>query len=48
VVEEEEEEQPAQPVAQIEQTAYVAPRLDYILMDYNESMGEVVIPDNKV
>jgi hypothetical protein len=48
VVEEEEEEQPAQPVAQIEQPVYVAPRLDYILMDYDKSMGEVVIPDNKV
>jgi hypothetical protein len=33
----EEEEQPAQPVAQIERPAYVAPRPDYILMDYNET-----------
>jgi hypothetical protein len=46
-VEEEEEEQPAQPVARIEQPVYVAPRPDCILMDYNESMGEVVILDNK-
>jgi hypothetical protein len=45
---EEEEEQPAQPVAQIKRPAYVAPRLDYILMDYNKSMFETVIPDNKV
>jgi hypothetical protein len=46
--EEEEEEQVAQPVVRIKRPAYVAPRPDYILMDYNESMGEVVIPDNKV
>jgi hypothetical protein len=45
---EEEEEQPAQPVAQIERPAYVAPRPDYIQMDYNKSMRETVIPDNKV
>jgi hypothetical protein len=44
----EEEEQPAQPVARIERPAYVAPRLDNILMDYNESMFETVIPNNKV
>jgi hypothetical protein len=36
------------PVAQIERTAYVAPRPDYILMDCNKSMFETVIPDNKV
>jgi hypothetical protein len=48
VVEEEEEEQAAQPVVQIERLAYAAPRPDDILMDYDESMGEVVIPDNKV
>jgi hypothetical protein len=46
--EEEQPEQPAQPVAQIEWPAYVAPRPDYILMDYNESMFETLIPDNKV
>jgi hypothetical protein len=44
----EEEEQPAQPVVQIEWPAYVALRPDYILMDYNESMFETVIPNNKV
>jgi hypothetical protein len=44
----EEEEQPGQPVARIEWPAYVAPRPDYILMDYNKSMFETVIPDNKV
>jgi hypothetical protein len=44
----EEEEQPAQPVARIEWPAYVTPRSDYILMDYNKSMFETVIPDNKV
>jgi hypothetical protein len=48
VVEEEEEEQPVHPVAQIEPPAYVALRPDYTLMDYNKSMGEVVIPNNKV
>jgi hypothetical protein len=46
--EEEEEEQPAQPVARIKRPEYVAPRPDYILMDYKESMFERVIPDNKV
>jgi hypothetical protein len=50
----EEEEQVAQPAAQVEWPAYVAPRPyvpprpDYILMDYDKSMGDVVIPDNKV
>jgi hypothetical protein len=44
----EEEEQPAQPVAQIERPAYVAPRPNYILMDYDKSMFETVIPNNKV
>jgi hypothetical protein len=44
----EEKKQPAQPVAQIEWPAYVAPRPNNILMDYNESMFETVIPDNKV
>jgi hypothetical protein len=44
----EEEEQPAQPVARIEWLAYVVPRPDYIMMDYDESMFETVIPDNKV
>jgi hypothetical protein len=46
--EEEEEQQVVQPVAQVEWPAYVEPRPDYILMDYNKSMGDVVIPDNKV
>jgi hypothetical protein len=44
----EEEEQPVQPVAQIKRPAYVAPRPDYILMDYNKSMFETLIPNNKV
>jgi hypothetical protein len=48
VVEEEEKEQPEQPVARVEQLAYVALRPDSILMDYGKSMGEVVIPGNKV
>jgi hypothetical protein len=43
-----EEEQPLQPVARIEWPAYVAPRPNYILMDYNKSMFETLIPDNKV
>jgi hypothetical protein len=52
--EEEEEEQVAQPVAQVERLGYipsrpyVPPRPDYILMDYNKSMGDEVIPNNKV
>jgi hypothetical protein len=51
---EEEEGQAVQPVAQVERPAYVAPRPyvpprpDYILMDYNKSMGDVVIPEIKV
>jgi hypothetical protein len=45
---EEEEQQVAQPVAQVERLLYVEPRPDYILMDYNKSMGDVVIPNNKV
>jgi hypothetical protein len=45
---EEEEEQATQPVARVKRSAYVEPRPDYILMDYNKSMGDVVIPDNKV
>jgi hypothetical protein len=48
VVEQEEEEPPAKPVAQIEWPAYVVLRPDYILMDYDDSMREVVIPNNKV
>jgi hypothetical protein len=44
----EEEEQPAQPVARIERPVYVVPRPDYILMDYDKSMFETVIPNNKV
>jgi hypothetical protein len=44
----EEEEQPAQPVARIEWPAYVVPRPDYILMDYDKSMFETMIPENKV
>jgi hypothetical protein len=46
--EEQPEQQPAQPVAQIKRPAYVAPRPDYILMDYNKSMFETLIPNNKV
>jgi hypothetical protein len=45
---EEEEQPPAQPVARIEQLAYMTPRPNYILMNYNESMFETVIPGNKV
>jgi hypothetical protein len=45
---EEEKKQPAQLVAQTEGPAYVAPRPNYILMDYDESMFETVIPNNKV
>jgi hypothetical protein len=46
--EQEEQQQDTQPVAQVEQPAYVEPRPDYILMDYNRSMGDIVIPDYKV
>jgi hypothetical protein len=46
--EEQPEQQPAPPVAQIERPVYVAPRPNYILMDYDKSMFETVIPDNKV
>jgi hypothetical protein len=48
------EEQVAQPVAQVKQPGYIAsgpyvpPRPKYILMDYDKSMGDEVIPDNKV
>jgi hypothetical protein len=42
------EERVAQPVAQVEQPQYVPPRPKYILMDYDKSMGDGVIPDNKV
>jgi hypothetical protein len=52
---EEEEEQVAQPVAQVERPGYilalrpyVPPRPNYILMDYDKSMEDEVIPDNKV
>jgi hypothetical protein len=50
----EEEEQVVQPVAQVKRPGcipsrpYVPPRPNYILMDYDESMGGEVIPDNKV
>jgi hypothetical protein len=40
--EQEEEEQDTQPVARVERPAYVE------LMDYNESMGDILIPNNKV
>jgi hypothetical protein len=40
---EEEEEQVAQPLARVKQPAYVEPRPDYILMDYDKSVGDVVI-----
>jgi hypothetical protein len=46
--EEKPEEQPAQPVARIEWPAYVAPRPNFILMDYDKSMFETVIPNSKV
>jgi hypothetical protein len=42
------EGQVAQPVAQVELPRYVPPRPKYILMDYNKSMGDGVIPDDKV
>jgi hypothetical protein len=48
------EEQVAQPVAQVKRLGYipsrlyVPPRTNYILMDYNVSMGDGVIPNNKV
>jgi hypothetical protein len=42
------EEQAVQPVASVEQPWNVPPRPKYILMDYNKSMGDGVIPDNKV
>jgi hypothetical protein len=42
------EQHPAQQVAQIKRPAYVAPRPNYILMDFDKSMFETVIPDNKV
>jgi hypothetical protein len=45
---EEEEEQVGHPLARVKRPAYVESRPDYILMDCNESMGDVVIPDNKV
>jgi hypothetical protein len=47
-VDKEKEGQVAQPVAQVEGPLYVPPRPKYILMDYNKSMGDGVIPDNKV
>jgi hypothetical protein len=52
--EDEDKEQVAQPVARVEWPGYIAsrlyvpPRPNYILMDYDESMGDEVIPDNKV
>jgi hypothetical protein len=36
----EEKKHPVQPAARIERPAYVAPRPDSILMDYNETMFE--------
>jgi hypothetical protein len=42
------EEQVAQSVAQVERPRYVPPRPKYILMDYNKSMGDGVIPNDKV
>jgi hypothetical protein len=45
---EEEEEQVAQPVACVKQPVYVELRPDNILMDYDKSMGDEMIPDNKV
>jgi hypothetical protein len=42
------EEQAAQPVAQVERPQYVPPRPKYILMYCNKSMGDGVIPNYKV
>jgi hypothetical protein len=42
------EEQVTQPVAQAERPRYVSPRPNYILMDYNKSMEDEVISNNKV
>jgi hypothetical protein len=42
------EEQVAQSVARVERPRYVPPRPKYIRMDYNESMGDGVIPKDKV
>jgi hypothetical protein len=42
------EEQAAQPVAQVERPRYVPLRPKYILMDYDKSMGDGVIPKDKV
>jgi hypothetical protein len=48
------EEQAAQPVLQVKRPGYrplrpyVPPRPNYILMDYDVSMGDGVIPDDKV
>jgi hypothetical protein len=45
---EEQEGQVAEPVARTVLPRYKPPRPKYILMDYNKSMGDGVIPDNKV
>jgi hypothetical protein len=48
------EEQVAQPVARVEWPGYIAsrpyvpPRPNYILLDNNKSMGDEVIPNDKV
>jgi hypothetical protein len=42
------EQQVAQPVAQVERPRYVPPRPKYILMDYDKSMGDGVVPKDKV
>jgi hypothetical protein len=42
------EEQVAQPVAQVEWPRYVPPRPEYILTDYDKSMGDGVIPEDKM
>jgi hypothetical protein len=45
---ERQEEKVAQSVAQVERPRYVPPRPKYILMDYDKSMGDGVIPKDKV
>jgi hypothetical protein len=42
------EKQVAQSVARVEWPRYVPPRPNCILMDYNKSMGDGVIPEDKV
>jgi hypothetical protein len=44
----EQEGQVEEPVGQTERPQHKPPRPKYILMDYDKSMGDGVIPDNKV